>query len=130
MHSVRRIDDVYVDDILSFNCGFPVQAHDVGTSQAFNLGDLYGSTFSGKTTYTNLDNGTFVIVRTAARTKLVLGDANFTLSFMGLDFQIRTSHGTLVSAGRGTEDFNTSTETATPHIGHFSEVICPLLASG
>jgi hypothetical protein len=116
-----RIDDTYVDDAISFFCGFPVQVHDVGLLQVFRFKSGSVEKFVGESTYTNLASGTFVVVETSGRFTRTTDD----LVFTGLNYQIRTSSGQLVSSGRGV--LSAVDETETPHLTHLSEVLCGLL---
>jgi hypothetical protein len=119
--STSHIDDTYVDETISFLCGFPVQVHDVGLLQTFGFSTSSVEKFVGTTTYTNLESGTFVVVKTSGRFTRTTED----LVFTGLNYIIRTSSGQLVSSGRGV--LSVEDETATPHLTHLSEVLCGLL---
>lgn len=134
--SSQRVDTTYPTD-LDFFCGFPVIEHDVGLEQSLQISAVNGqprfsaSHFVGTTTFTNLSNGTSVAFKTATFTRTTFGGGDLELlKFAGLNYSVRTSSGMLISAGHGVEDFVTGGETATPHLGHLTDVICELLASG
>jgi hypothetical protein len=134
----ERVDATFLREDISNFCSvaypdlgdFVVQEHDVGLEQFWIVSGITGAErwrvqrFVGTVTYTNLANGTSVELRVAGRfrVKLTSGETVFT----GLNFEIRTASGQLVSSGRGVQDF--TGEQATPHLTHESEVLCPLLA--
>ena len=86
--------------------------------------------FTGTETITNPINGKSVVLRQQSlrvTTELSGADPG-SLTFTGLNYQIRTSSGNLVSSGRAVVSSTGEDLTATPHLTHAFPVLCGLLS--
>jgi hypothetical protein len=125
--TVEHVDVLHSYTELDAFCGFPlysVQVHEVGLRQTWLNGLI--QKFVGIATYTNPDSGKSVVLRQSLRVTTELSDGSHT--FTGLNYQIRTSTGQLVSSGRAVVSADGVDLTVTPHLTHAFPVLCRLLS--
>jgi hypothetical protein len=97
------IDDTFIDPFLSGVCGFPVQVHIQGTLIVGTKGDLLttrGADYS--VTFTNLDTGKSIVVRTSGLQldELNLGEGVFNFTFSGASRLVIPGTAVFIDAGR------------------------------
>ena len=137
--TVEHVDVLYSGSPLDAFCGFPpytLQFHDVGLQQTWQIRGGGAKArpisvgliqkFTGTETITNPINGKSVVLKQSPRVTTELSDGSYT--FTGLNYQIRTSSGHLVSSGRAVVSSTGEDLTATPHLTHAFPVLCGLLS--
>jgi hypothetical protein len=137
--TVEHVDVRYSGSPLDAFCGFPpytLQFHDVGLQQTWEIRGGGAKVrpisvgliekFTGTETITNPINGKSVVLKQSPRVTTDLSDGSYT--FTGLNYQIRTSSGHLVSSGRAVTSSTGEDLTVTPHLTHAFPVLCGLLS--